>query len=84
MLYIRAAFKTGQGFARVFWSRFGENGYAGTVFPVTGDGEYRSYEIRLGDSKEYTGVVTGLRIELVEKAREGNEVRVKSIGFAEP
>jgi hypothetical protein len=83
-LYIRAAFRTGQGFARVFWSRYGKKGYAGVVFPVTPDGEYRTYAVRLGDSKEYTGNVTGLRVELVEKPREGDEVRVKSIGFSEP
>jgi hypothetical protein len=80
-LYVRAAFKTGQAFARVFWSRYGEKGYAGVVFPVKGDGEYRTYAVRLADSKEYTGNVTGLRIELVENAREGDEVRVKSISF---
>jgi hypothetical protein len=83
-LYVRAAFKTGQGFGRVFWSRYGEKGFAGVVFPVTGDGEYRTYAVRLADSKEYRGVVTGLRGEVVEKPRVGGEVRVKSIGFSEP
>jgi hypothetical protein len=80
-LRIRAAFKTGQDFARVFWSRHGEKGHKGVVFPVKSDGEYRTYEVKLADSADYTGVITGLRIELVEKPREGDWVKVQAIGF---
>jgi hypothetical protein len=80
-LRIRAAFKTGQDFARVFWSRHGEKGHKGVVFPVKSDGEYRTYEVKLADSTDYTGVITGLRIELVEHLREGDGVKVEAIGF---
>lgn len=80
-LHVRAAFKTGQDFARVFWSRRGEPGHKGVVFPIQPDGQYRTYDVRLADSADYRGIITGLRIELCEKPRDGDQVSVQSIAF---
>jgi hypothetical protein len=50
-------------------------------FPVTGDGAYHTYAVRLGDSKAYARVITGLRLDPVSEGREGEWVKVKAIGF---
>ncbi|HEY7120614.1 MAG TPA: hypothetical protein VH475_28785 [Tepidisphaeraceae bacterium] len=81
VLYVRAAFKTGQANARVFWTRLGEKAMASMTFPIIPDGQYRTYEVRLADSPEYKGVITGLRLELAEKGSETASVRVQAIGF---
>jgi hypothetical protein len=83
-LHLRAAFKTNQDFARVFWTRHGQPGHKGVVFPIKSDGEFRMYEVKLSDSADYTGMITGLRIELTEQPHPGDEVRVESIGFPTP
>jgi hypothetical protein len=45
------------------------------------DGKYHTYAVRLGDSKEYSGVITGLRLDPEREGREGDWVKVKGIGF---
>lgn len=82
VLYIRAAFGTHEKTAQVFWSVFGERGAGHHVdFAVTADGAYHTYAVRLGDSKEYSGVITGLRLDPEREGREGDWVKVKGIGF---
>jgi hypothetical protein len=82
VLYIRAAFKTHEKSAQVFWSVFGERGAAHHVdFAVTADGKYHTYAVRLADSKEYSGVITGLRLDPVSEGKAGEWVKVKAIGF---
>jgi len=40
-----------------------------------------SPSVRLADSADYRGIITGLRIELTEKPRDGDQVKVQSIEF---
>ena len=82
VVYIRAAFRTHEKTAQLFWFTFGERPAAHHVdFPVTGDGAYHTYAVRLADSKEYAGVITGLRLDPVSAGREGEWVKVKAVGF---
>jgi hypothetical protein len=48
------------------------------------DGAYRTFAVRLADSAEYKGAITGLRFDPVGEGTKGEWVRVKSIGFAKP
>jgi hypothetical protein len=48
---------------------------------IVPDGAYRTYALRLADSPEYKGVITGLRYDPVASGATGEWVRVKSIGF---
>jgi hypothetical protein len=84
VIYVRAAFRGSEKEARVFWTAFGESKLRSVGFAVQADGEYRTYAVRLGDSSEYRGVITGVRLELMAKGGEGDWVKVKSVGFSGP
>jgi hypothetical protein len=82
VVYIRAAFETHEKNAQLFWSTFGDRAAAHHVdFPVTADGAYHTYAVRLADSKEYRGVIAGLRLDPVSAGKAGEWVKVESIGF---
>jgi hypothetical protein len=84
VLYIRAAFQTKSKTAQVMWSCWGERGVKHAMdFEIVPDGAYRTYAVRLADSAEYKGVITGLRLDPVAEGATGEWVRVKSIGFEE-
>jgi hypothetical protein len=82
VLYICAAFHTDQNTAQIFWSTFGEKGMKNIDLPIVADGEYRTYKVRLGHSKDYKGAITGLRFDPVPAAKKGEWVKMKWIGFA--
>jgi hypothetical protein len=84
VLRIRAAFKTEQREARVFWRSFGDAEIAGKntlTFPITGDGELREYTVRLSDSPNWRGAITQLRIDPVPQTSPGASVRVQSVAL---
>jgi hypothetical protein len=83
VLYVRAAFKTKQATAQVFWRTWGSGPMSKPVdFAVVADGEYRTYAVRLADAPEYRGAITGLRFDPVGKGEKGEWVKVKSMGFS--
>jgi hypothetical protein len=82
VLYIRAAFQTKLKTAQVMWSCWGERDAKHAMdLAIVPDGAYRTYALRLADSPEYKGVITGLRFDPVASGAKGEWVRVKSIGF---
>jgi hypothetical protein len=81
VLYLHAAFQTGQKSAQIFWSRLGEKGMSRIDLAIVPDGAYRTYEIHLADSPAYKGIITGLRFDPVPAAKKGEWVKVKWIGF---
>jgi hypothetical protein len=85
VLYVRAAVKGEHKTGQVFFSLYdaaGKARYAKPVdFQVVPDGAWRTYEVRLADSPEYKGVITGLRIDPAPAGRAGEWVKVKSVGF---
>jgi hypothetical protein len=84
VLYINAAFKTEQKTAQIFWSTFGEKEMKHIDLTINPDGEYHTYQVRLADSPEYTGAITGLRFDPVPASKIGEWVKLKWMGFEKP
>lgn len=86
-LVIEGAWQTTGALAQVFWSRHDREGLRDDQsgrFPVTADGQMRTYAVDLGASPEYRGAITGLRIDPVDAGGPGESVRIRSIGFEGP
>jgi hypothetical protein len=81
-LIIDAAFKTKQTNATIYWRKHGSNAPSRDdflVFPIQGDGEFRSYRVRLADKASYAGAIVQLRFDPVGKGTPEDQVRVRSI-----
>ena len=86
-LYIEAAYRTEQKQARVWWKRHDEPGFSAAksrTFTIRPDGQYHLYEIVLEASREYRGVITGLRFDPVPTGKAGDFIRIKSIALVPP
>ena len=86
-LYLDGAWQTTDRTVTVFWSTADQPGFAAAraaTFEVVPDGQRRRYEVRLADSPEYRGMITGLRIDPVAQGQEGDVVRLRSVGFKRP
>ena len=85
MLYIRAALRSEQTRGEVFWKGWGEKNASHRVpFEMIGDGQLRTYAVRLSDSPAYRGVITGLRFDPVPSGKEGEWIKIQSISFTSP
>jgi uncharacterized protein (TIGR03437 family) len=84
-LYIRAAYRTSNDNAEVFWSVPGESFRAGRSvrFRATADSVYRTYEVDLASSPEYKGWITGVRFDPVSSGVDGDFVDIKWISHRE-
>jgi hypothetical protein len=91
-LYIRAAYEVkAPGKGQVFWRRHtaaqagvrrrGSDNARSVTFDIIPDGQYHTYAVKLSDSPEYRGAITGLRFDPIAAGKPGDRVRVKSIGF---
>lgn len=87
-IYVTAAYSNGAAHkARLYWHRFGEAGFAEKNlidFEVSGDDQFRTYEVDLAKHANYRGPIIGLRFDPVEgDSGSANSVRIKSIrGYA--
>ncbi|MBI3679838.1 MAG: hypothetical protein HY235_05520 [Acidobacteria bacterium] len=84
-LYIRAAHRTKQDRAELFWSVPGQ-GFSAVrrlPFDVITDGRYHTYEIDMASSPEWRGWITGLRLDPVASGSPGEFVDVKYISWRE-
>ncbi len=82
-LYIRAAHRSNQNQAEVFWQIPGA-GFSETrrvQFGVKPDGRYHTYAVDLASSPAYNGTITGLRFDPVFAAEGGAYVDVASISW---
>ncbi len=82
-LSIRAAYKTQQRRAQLYWSvpgqGFSEDRRAD--FEIVADGVYHTYEIDLASRPTYKGTITGLRFDPIPAGAEGDEIRIESISW---
>ncbi len=85
-LYLQAAFTTKATTARLSWRIPGDNDFLFLPerlldFPITGDGQYRTYEIDLNKASGWRGIITQIGLE--PSARDtlltGRSVRLKRI-----
>src|SRR5262245_33898802 len=72
-LYVRGAWHTRQWSAELFWSIPGRgfDPRRSLRFDVVPDGLFRTYRIVLTQSSRYTGTVTGLRLDPIDRAEIG-------------
>ncbi|WP_128546511.1 hypothetical protein [Larkinella soli] len=83
-LYVKGAFKTDAGQARIRWKKPGDPEYLSTNyldFPIVGDGVYRTYEIDLTKAPGWQGTLSQLGFEpaVAEKGGPGKYARIQSI-----
>ena len=82
ILFIEAAFNTKGSLATVYWATFSEPDFHASrhlSFPITSDGEYRTYEVPLSSSAEYKGLITRLRLDPGEAAGTEPLVLMRSV-----
>lgn len=68
--------------AKVLWKRIDDDKFSpakSLPLELKADGAFHAYRLDLSSSPEYRGVIIGLAIEPVEKARPGDEIAIKSI-----
>jgi hypothetical protein len=81
-LYIRAAYRnTNATTAELFWRGPGEefSGARSIRFPVTPDGQFRTYEVDLSSVPTYAGPVAQLRLDPTTGAEAGSSVEIDYI-----
>jgi len=86
-LYIQTAAKLSTPAGRVFWSRFDSpklSSEKSLAFAIPADEKFHTIEIDLTASKEYTGTITGLRIDPGPGGADRDYIRIKSISFIAP
>lgn len=82
VLTIHAALVSPHARAKVFWRTLDEPNFVeknSATFEVNGDGEFREYRVRLGDSPNWRGTVIQLRIDPVPAGAQDASMRVKSV-----
>ncbi|HET6384692.1 MAG TPA: hypothetical protein VFJ58_14965 [Armatimonadota bacterium] len=83
-LYLRAAFHTAETGAELFWSTAGHDQFSedrSIHFTIKPDGKTRTYVLNLAASPQYTGNITGLRLDPVPAGRPGDFADVYSLGY---
>ena len=77
-LYIRAAYRTGPGKGKVFWSTLAEQGFSAerrVEFAIQPDVKPHTYEVNLASCPKYQGTITRLRFDpALFSGSEGDEV----------
>jgi hypothetical protein len=83
MLHIHAALKSERTQGEIFWKCIDDEftQQRALSVPLVGDGQFRTYEIRLSDSPDYKGVITGLRFDPIPTGKEGDWIEIKSISL---
>jgi hypothetical protein len=82
-LYLRAAFRTTQTRAEIFWSVPGEGFSAERKieFEIIPDGKFHIYTIDLASAPKYTGTITGLRFDPVSSGARGDYMDIASLSW---
>ena len=68
--------------ARIYWKRLGEEPFdreRSLPLELAGDGQVRSQVVQLGSSPSYSGLITGLAIELGPQSPPGQTLTLHSI-----
>jgi len=86
-LRVRAAYRTEQNQALVYWKNLGDEKFSdekSVTFPIQPDGRYHTYEVDLASVEAYDGIIAGLRLDPVERGAKGDYVKIKFISFRRP
>ena len=81
-IYIRAAFRTKNKTAQLFWQTAEKPGFPAEQsvrFDIEPDGQFRTYEVDLSGSATYRNTIRRLRFDPVETGRPGEAVDVELI-----
>lgn len=81
-IYIRAAFRTKNKTAQLFWQTAEKPGFPAEQsvrFDIEPDGQFRTYEVDLSGSATYRNTIRRLRFDPVEMGRPGEAVDVEFI-----
>ncbi len=81
-LYIRAAFRTKNSRAQLFWQSADRPGFPpdqNIRFDIVPDGMFRTYEVDLSASPAYQGTIRRLRLDPVETGNIGETVNLEFI-----
>ncbi len=81
-LLVRAAYRTRNTTAELFWETTDKPGFhpgQSVRFPISPDGEFRTYEVDLSGCPSYRGKIRRLRFDPVETGRAGETVDVAVI-----
>jgi hypothetical protein len=79
---LRIASTGGPMTARIYWKRLGEEHFdreRSVPLELAGDGKVRSQVVELGSAPSYSGLITGLAIELGPQSRSGQTLTLHSI-----
>jgi len=86
VLYINAAFKTGQKQSRIAWANHQANTHSpafhaekSVEFDIIGDGRFRTYTVNLAAASRYSDALSYLMFKPVAKGEKGAWVKVKRI-----
>ncbi len=84
---MKVAEKTGLSYGEIFWTTkesetFDQKKYL--KFDIIDDGQWHTYTIKLNEMKSYTGILTKLRIDPVQKVKNFELVQLKDIAISKP
>jgi hypothetical protein len=82
ILFIRAAFRTTNKSAELFWERTDRPGFRtdqSVRFAIVPDGKFRTYEVDLSSAPTYRGTIRRLRFDPVEAGQPGETVDVEFV-----
>ena len=78
-LYIRAAYQiahpTGRATGQLFWETWDDSAFSearSLRFPIVADGQFRTYELSLIASNNYSGLICGLRLDPAASGQAGD------------
>lgn len=91
-LYLQSAFTTPATTARLFWRRYGDQTSLPSAdryvdFPITGDGQYRTYELDMTQVpgwRDYAIIQVGLAPTKPDAGHSGQNVRIRSLTAIRP
>lgn len=91
-IYIQAAFKTKSPTIRLIWRKPGEIDFfdiptRSVDFPVINDGQFRTYEVNVGNRAGWDGIISQISLSPADdktQSQAGSTVRIRSITAEQP
>jgi len=86
-IYIRAACVTHRTDAQIFWKTYTRPNFSNQrsiAFTLIPDGLHHIYQIDLGNCPDYSGNITGIRLDPVSSGVKDDHIRIESISWKKP